>query len=175
MTQKGKDFERETAHLAGTCSLCGGKGRKNGGKCKHCDGYGKYGMRIPRSGSIGTIVGIPEMQGDAKWHFPWLSRLLMLECKHGYSTKGDKAKSIRVQRDWFVKHMQNAKNMNFIPAFAMKFKFTSENGISKFILIPFSYMTEILRDVENLYIECEQLKAEVKKLSEQKNNGKERL
>jgi len=137
--KKGKEFERETAALAG-----------------------KRGKRIPMSGSIGTVHGIDKLAGDAIWKLPWLNSNINIESKHGYGDKNKEVKSIRVQREWFEKHLGQAKALNFYPAFAMKFKFTHEDGLSKFILIPFPTMKQILEEMENLWLELEELRAEKK-------------
>jgi len=143
--KSGSDFEREAASLAG-----------------------KWGRRTPRSGAIGTTEHFSALCGDATWKFPWLKKPIIIEAKHGYGDKNKKVKSIRIQKEWFDKHLKAAKDnlgeFVFYPAFAMKLKFTTENGMSKFMLIPFSTMRRIITDMENTYIELEELRAEVKKL-----------
>lgn len=139
--QKGKEFERETAALAG-----------------------RFGKRIPRSGAIGTIEGIPRLAGDARWDFPWMNKFIAIECKHGYGTKGsDKSKSMNIKREWFDKHLKDAKRFDFYPAFAMKLKFTAENGLSKFMLIPFPVMERMIKEMSDLYLENCELRDEAKK------------
>ncbi len=154
MTQrKGKKFEGETAALAG-----------------------KYGKRVPHSGAIGTITGIGRLAGDAVWLLPWLDdNIIALECKHGYSDKGEERKSLRLKRDWFDKHLAQAQAMNFYPAFAMKFKFTAENGISKFVLIPFPVMEKILKHMDDTYLELEELKKDYKKLQGENSRLKKKV
>lgn len=161
MANKGKPFERETAGLAG-----------------------KYGERIPMSGSI---KGIPQLSGDVRWKFPWFDDEIHLECKHGYGrgradkfcpTCGreldDKAraripkgqKSMTIYREWFDKHLEQAKQYGFYPVFSMKFKFTSENGLSSFIMIPFPVAKELMRQMENLWLELQELRDEQTKQDE---------
>jgi len=163
MPLKGKDFERETAALAGLCSICGGSGRLKNGFCKNCRGKGKYGKRIPMSGSVGTMAGEPRLAGDARWDFPWLTKPIVLECKHGYAAKNKQAKSMVLQREWFDKHLDISKNLELYPAFAMKFKFTKEDGVSKFILIPFPTMEKILKEMENIYLEVQEYREQTKR------------
>ena len=134
--QKGKAFERETAALAG-----------------------ERGKRIARSGGYGTELGIPQMVGDAQWRLPWFNQMIVLECKHGYSPKGGKGKSMTLKREWFEKHLAAAKVHGFYPAFGMKFKFTTEDGISKYILIPFSTMKKLIKENEDMWLELEELRA----------------
>jgi len=136
--QKGKVFERETAALAG-----------------------EYGKRIERSGAIGTVEGISQMAGDVRWRVPWLDSEIHVECKHGYSDKGQERKSMRLEREWFTKHMTQAKALDFYPVFAFKFKFTQQNGMSKMIVIPFPVMERVLSTVNNMHKEIEELQREV--------------
>ncbi|MFA7101454.1 MAG: hypothetical protein WC196_07005 [Bacilli bacterium] len=138
--KKGKAFERETAAIAG-----------------------KYGKVIPKSGAYGTTDGIPQMAGDVRWMLPWFDSEIHLECKHGYSDKGQERKSMRIERQWFDKHLKQAKALNFHPAFAFKFKFTHENGMSKFVCFPFSTMEKLITQMENMYLELEELRNEQKK------------
>ncbi len=98
--QKGKQFERETAALAGQSS----------------DGTKIYGRRVYRSGGIGTELGIAALSGDARWTLPWLNSEVHLECKHGYSDKGQERKSMRIERTWFDKLFRDAKQFDFLPA-----------------------------------------------------------
>jgi len=144
--RKGKVFESETAALAGVSP----KGVP-------------YGKRVAKSGALGTTDGIPQLAGDARWMLPWLDSEIHLECKHGYSDKGQERKSMRIEREWFDKHMKQAKALDFYPAFAFKFKFTTQNGMSKMILIPFPVMERILSIVNNMHIELEDLKRELVK------------
>ena len=136
--KKGKVFERETAALAG-----------------------EYGKRIERSGAIGTTEGISQMAGDVRWRLPWLDSEIHLECKHGYSDKGQERKSMRLDRAWFDKHMEQAKALDFYPAFAFKFKFTQQNGMSKMVVIPFPVMERVLSTVNNMHKEIEELQREL--------------
>jgi len=161
--KKGKEFERETADLAGICNKCGGSGKIGKDFCPNCRGKGKFGKRILMSGYVGTVEGWDRMAGDAQWRFPWLSKPVVLECKHGYAAKNQQAKSMVLQREWFEKHLQMAKNFELYPAFAMKFKFTKEDGISKFILIPFPIMEKILTEMENLYLEVQEYREQTKR------------
>lgn len=140
-SKKGKVFERETAALAGD-----------------------YGRRIERSGAIGTGSGIGQLAGDVRWMFPWFDEEIHLECKHGYSDKGQERKSMRIDREWFDKHLAQSKAFGFYPAWAMKFKFTSENGMSKFVVIPFSTMKRLIEEMKNVYLQLEELR-------EEKENG----
>jgi hypothetical protein len=168
-TVLGKEFERECAALAGVCSLCTGTGKYGKDRCPVCKGRGKYGRRNYKSGGAGTVTGIPELTGDAIWFLPYLSKPIVIEAKHGYGDKNKKVKSIRIQKEWFDKHLETSKNMELYPAFAMKFKFTSANGMSKFILIPFPTMEKILKDMENLYLEVHELKNEQKKIGNRRS------
>ena len=138
--KKGKVFERETAALAG-----------------------EHGQRIPSSGAIGTTWGVSQLAGDVRWKLPWLDSEIHLECKHGYSDKGQERKSMRIEREWFDKHMAQAEALDFYPAFAFKFKFTQQNGMSKMILIPFPVMERVLSTVNNMHEEIEELKRELVK------------
>lgn len=142
---KGQEFEEETASLAG-----------------------KRGRRIPRSGGYGTVTGIAKLSGDARWDLPWLSSSINLECKHGYSGEPGTGKSMTIKREWFDKHLAQAKAGGFIPMFAMKFKFTTEDGMSKFILIPFSAMKKIIKQMDDTYLELEELREYKRQYSEQK-------
>ena len=142
--RKGKQFERETAALAD-------------------EGSGKYGKRVYKSGAIGTTDGIDKLVGDARWVFPWLDGdIISIECKHGYGDD-QKGKSFRIQREWFDKHLEQCKAANTHPMFAMKFKFTAENGLSKFMLIPFPVMQWLIKNMENMHLELEELRHEQKK------------
>jgi len=141
--QKGKAFERETAALAGISP----KGVS-------------YGKRIAKSGAFGTTEGIPQMAGDARWMLPWLDSEIHLECKHGYDDD-PKQKSFRIYREWFDKHMNQAKAFDFYPAFAFKFKLTKQDGMSKMVLIPFPVMERVLSVVNNMHQEIEELQREV--------------
>ncbi len=132
--KKGKEFEKETAAVAG-----------------------KYGERIPRSGAIGTMYGISRLSGDAIWKLPWFEKWLVGECKHGYSRKNENAKSMTIKREWFEKHMTQAKALDFYPFFSMKFKFTSENGMSKYILISHGTMTHLIKEMNDLWEKYQEL------------------
>lgn len=152
MTRKGKDFERETAALAG-----------------------KRGRRVPYSGVLGTISGQADNAADVRWDLPWFNhgRGVQVECKHGYedTKKGtscpycdrkldkpiENVKSMTIYREWFDKHMAQGKDLGFYPLFAMKFKFAKD---SKFVIIPFETMGKMLKDMEDLYLELEELKEE---------------
>lgn len=136
--KKGKDFERETAALAGD-----------------------RGQRIPSSGAIGTVWGVPQLAGDVRWKLLWLDSEIHIECKHGYSDKGQERKSMRIEREWFDKHMAQAKALDFYPVFAFKFKFTQQNGMSKMVVIPFPVMERVLSAANNLYEELEETKREL--------------
>ena len=143
---KGKAFEKETAEVAG-----------------------KYGTRVPSSGAFGTTMGVKELAGDAKWKFPWSmggGKEIHVECKHGYDRSKKEQKSMTIYREWFEKHLNQAKALDFVPMFAMKFKFTQQNGLSKFILIPFPIMEKLIKDMENMYLEIEELKNEQAKRKE---------
>jgi len=140
MTKRGYQFERETAALGG-----------------------EHGKRMPRSGGYGT-EGFVGMVGDVQFKFPWLNkRVISIECKHGYSDKGQERKSMRIDRVWFEKHLKQTKMADLLPAWAMKFKGTKENGMSKFIMIPFSTMKEIIKEMENVYSELQEFRNEQKK------------
>jgi len=142
--QKGKVFEKETAALAGVSPQ-----------------GNPYGKRIQKSGAIGTTEGISALAGDARWILPWLDSEVHVECKHGYSDKGQEKKSMRIEREWFDKHMTQAKALEFYPAFAFKFKFTQQNGMSKMVVIPFPVMERILHAANNVYEELEEKKREL--------------
>lgn len=145
VVKKGKVFERETAALAGVSS----KGIP-------------HGQRIPSSGAIGTTYGVPQLAGDARWFVKdWLGSDIHIECKHGYSDKGQERKSMRIEREWFDKHMTQAKAFDFYPAFAFKFKFTQQNGMSKMILFPFPVMERILSSVFSMNERIIELEREV--------------
>lgn len=137
-TKKGKVFESETAALAG-----------------------KHGKRVPKSGAYGTVEGIPQLAGDARWKLPWLDSEIHVECKHGYSDKGQERKSMRLEREWFDKHMAQAKALDFYPVFAFKFKFTQQNGMSKMVVIPFPVMGKVLSTVNNMHERIEELEREL--------------
>ena len=144
--KKGKEFEKETAALAG-----------------------KYGKRIPSSGAFGTTMGEKALAGDAKWVFPFNmggGNEVHVECKHGYDRSKKEQKSMTIYREWFEKHLNQSKAMDFVPMFAMKFKFTQQNGLSKFVLIPFPVMEKLIQDMENMYLEIEELKNEQAKRKE---------
>ena len=142
--RKGKAFERETAAVAG-----------------------KYGKRIPMSGALGTSFGSKDLAGDVEWKFPWDmggGKEIHVECKHGYDrTKREDQKSMTIYREWFEKHLTQAKALDFVPMFAMKFKFTQQDGLSKFILVPFPIMEKLIKDMENMYLEIEELRSEQKR------------
>ncbi len=138
-SRRGYQFELETAAIAG-----------------------KRGRRVPKSGSYGTTNGISKLAGDAIFELPWHSRTINVECKHGYSREGQKAKSMTLKKEWFDKHFAQSKEMDFYPMFAMKLKFTSENGLSKFFLVPFPVMKRLLEEQENMYQELLELKNESK-------------
>jgi len=139
--KKGKQFERETAAIAG-----------------------KYGMVIPMSGAIGTVTGISDLAGDVRWKFPWFNSNINVECKHGYDRSKTDQKTMTVYRNWFDKHLKQAKLLNFYPVFAFKFKFTQQNGMSKFVLIPFPIMEKLIHQTENVYLEMLELREENEKL-----------
>jgi hypothetical protein len=111
------------------------------------------------SGAIGTITGVSALCGDASWDLPWLSKSIRLETKHGYGDPKKEVKSIRIQKEWFDKLIEQSEHGNFHPMFAMKFKFTrSDDIMSKFIMIPFPVMSKVLKDMENLWLELEELR-----------------
>ena len=70
-----------------------------------------------------------------------------------------------IYREWFDKHMQQGSNLGFYPVFAMKFKFAKD---SKFIVIPFDTMAKMLKDMEDLWLEVEELREESKKIRRDK-------
>jgi len=164
MTKKGKDFERETAALPGK--------RVVG---KHTVDIGR---RVPYSGIYGTISGQADNAGDVHWNLPWFNhgKGVQVECKHGYddAKKGtmcptcgkkldkpiENQKSMTIYREWFDKHMAQGEDLDFYPLFAMKFKFAKE---SKFMVIPFSAMAKMLKDMEDCWLELEELRNEQKK------------
>lgn len=136
-TKKGREFEKETSRL------------------------GLYGRRIARSGAYGTTDGYPQMVGDVQYRFPWMDgEVIAIECKHGYSEKGQERKSMRIERAWFDKHEKQTRALDLLPAWAMKFKFTTENGMSKFFIIPFSTARVIMKHMEDVYLELEELRQE---------------
>lgn len=137
--RKGYPFEKETEALAG-----------------------EYGKRCYKSGSIGSTEGISVLVGDVQWKFPWFRDVISVECKHGYDDKPDQ-KTFRIYREWFDKHLKQAKAAGLLPMWAMKFKGTSENGMSKFVLIPFSTMQEMIKQMDDVYQELQELKDEQKK------------
>lgn len=116
------------------------------------------------SGALGTSYGSKDLAGDVEWKFPWDmggGKSIHIECKHGYDkAKKEDRKSMTIYREWFEKHLTQAKALDFVPMFAFKFKFTHENGLSKFILIPFPIMEKVIHDMENMYLELEELRKE---------------
>jgi len=146
-TRKGYKFEKETEALAG-----------------------KHGKRCYKSGGVGSVTGIPALTGDVIWKFPWMNKeVITIECKHGYGddSKADQ-KSFRIYREWFDKHMKQAKAADLLPVWAMKFKGVQSNGMSQFVVIPFSTMKEIIRQMDITYSELEELRNEQKKCSKRK-------
>jgi len=143
---RGKDFERETANLVNTKE------------------EPHRGIRVIMSGAVGTITGNAYYAGDAVWKLPWLNREIRIECKHGYDRSKTDAKSMTIFKDWFDKHIEQAKAFNFLPVWAFKFKFTQQNGMSKMVVVPFPVMKEIITQVDNIYLELEELRAENEKL-----------
>lgn len=139
--QKGKQFERECAAIAG-----------------------ERGKRISRSGAIGTMEGIPQMAGDFRWNLPWLSKPIVGEAKHGYGG----SKSISVKREWFTKIVEQSKSLGFFPVLALKFKFSVSNGTSSCVCIPKDTMEVILKEMEDMYLELCELKNEQAKRISQK-------
>ncbi len=152
--RRGKAFERETAALAG-----------------------KRGKRVPLSGALGTTAGISSLAGDVTWNLPWFNhgRGLQIECKHGYEgAKGtncalcgkkldkpiENTASMTIYRKWFDKHMEQGEDLGFYPIFAMKFKLARD---SKFILIPFTTMEKMLKEMEDVWLELEEFRDNEKK------------
>jgi len=148
--RKGDEFERETTVLAG----------------KNTSGI-PYGKKTPKSGAYGTVMGVQVMAGDTQWRFPWLNDIISIECKHGYQAdyKADQ-KSMTIKKEWFDKHLEQCKSMDLLPAWSMKFKFTTENGMSKFLVIPFKTARSIIDQMDNLYIEMEELREELRMLKD---------
>jgi hypothetical protein len=160
MGRKGKEFERETEALAG-----------------------KRGRRVAYSGMFGTTKGQADNAGDVRWDMPWFNhgKGVQVECKHGYddTKKGvmcptcgrkldkpiENQKSMTIYREWFDKHMGQGADLGFYPIFAMKFKFAKD---SKFIVIPFGTMSKMLKDMEDMWLELEELRDEQKKRRTQK-------
>ncbi len=154
--RRGKAFERETAALAG-----------------------KRGKRVPLSGALGTTAGISSLAGDVVWDLPWFNhgKGVQIECKHGYDSgaKGtncalcgrklekpiENAASMTIYRKWFEKHMEQGDELGFYPIFAMKFKLARD---SKFVIIPFSTMAKMLKEMEDVWLELEELRDNEKKL-----------
>jgi len=146
--RKGYAFEKETEALGG-----------------------EYGKRLYKSGAVGTITGHAVLVGDVQWNFPWMRDIISIECKHGYGTSSkENQKYMTIHREWFDKHIAQTKAADLLPAWAMKFKFTAENGMSKFVVIPFSTMKEIIRQMENVYLELQELKNEQAKSKKGKSN-----
>ena len=146
-TRKGYHFEKETEALAG-----------------------KYGRRVPMSGAVGA--GIPQLSGDVIWNFPWMgNEVITVECKHGYGDESKaEQKSFRIHREWFDRHNKVAKSADLLPVWAMKFKGVQENGMSKFVLIPFPVMERILKHMENIHLELEEVKSEQAKRNKTKHS-----
>lgn len=134
---KGREFEKECAAIAGN-----------------------RGKRIPRSGAIGTMIGIQALAGDFRWDLPWLKKKVIGEAKHGYGG----SKSITVQRDWFAKIVKQSRSLDFYPVLALKFKFAVSNGTTSCVCIPSDTMEKIIQDMENLWLEKKEVEQELQKL-----------
>lgn len=140
--QKGKQFEKDCAALAG-----------------------KRGKRVPRSGAIGTVEGIPRLAGDFRWDLPWLKKMVIGEAKHGYGG----SKSISVKKEWFSKIYDQGKNLGFYPVLALKFKFSVHNGMTSCVCIPTDIMETMINDMENIWLELCELRNEQEKQRKRKS------
>jgi len=114
-------------------------------------GLGKYGKRVPLSGSIKDVA---QLAGDFYLTFPWLDRAIIGEAKHGY-TRAEK--SMTLQRDWFEKVAGLAQVHRTYHCVAFKFKNTN----MKYVAFSFEDFQRIMKEMENMYTELEELRDEI--------------
>ena len=120
---------------------------------------GERGRRVLKSGAIGSITGFPAFIGDYQFDFPWLSKKITGEAKHGYGG----AKQIAVKKEWYDKIQLQAKSVNMYDCVSFKFK-NACDGVTRVISFDFETFKKILDDIDNIYEENTWLKEENEKL-----------
>ena len=109
------------------------------------------GRRQPNSGAFGTLHNDASLTGDVLVEYPWLSRLLHIECKYGYGG----SKSLSLKRDWIAKVREEAKRARRYAALALKFRGVTGGDRESARLICFDLETwkAIAKEIEYLYLD----------------------
>ena len=103
----------------------------------------------PSSGAFGTQHNDASLTGDLIRYYPWWFKKIHIECKYGYGT----SKSMRIQRDWFVKVREEAELCNRYPAVAIKFRDVTGGDIESAKVICFNIDTwiQMMEEISLLY------------------------
>jgi Holliday junction resolvase len=110
--------------------------------------------RIPGSGSLGTALDEPMLQGDVRAKFPGLSKEFRFENKVGYGG----SKQLTIKREWFDKIREEAERTFSIPAVACKFSGARKEGGTKyFISLDLDAFVEIINYINDLMEELDSL------------------
>jgi len=113
---------------------------------------GANAKRVAGSGSIGTALKEPLLQGDIKATFKGFQNNFRIEAKVGYG--GDK--QLTVKRDWLNKIKEEAGNSYSIPALACKFSGAKKmDGVQYMIILDFDTFAYIMNTVHDLNVALE--------------------
>jgi len=108
---------------------------------------GANAKRIAGSGSIGTALREPLLQGDIKATFKGFSNNFRIEAKVGYGGN----KQLTVKKEWLDKIKEEAGNSYSIPALACKFSGAKKvDGVQYMIVLDFDTFKYIMNTVYDL-------------------------
>lgn len=114
--------------------------------------------RIPGSGSIGTYLNLPILQGDVVLKVDDFPKEFKFEAKVGYGGSTQMA----VKKEWFDKVAEEAERTFSIPAVASKFS-GARDGTKQFVALDMDIFCDIINYVT-------ELKREIEKLEKEKEN-----
>ena len=125
--RKGSDFERAMVKKLNN--------KLNGGEFK----------RIPGSGSIGTNLSIPSLQGDLLGTIKGIVRKVKVECKVGYGNE----KQLTLKKEWLDKISEEASRDYSIPILIGRFT-GSRNGVEEFVVMDLNVFIELMNLITEL-------------------------
>lgn len=99
--------------------------------------------RIRASGAWGTLADIPQLKGDIKGKYPFMSKPLLGECKVGYG-----GKVMTIKKEWFDKVAQEAAETYSLPVVLLKFE-QSRSGVKYIICMDFEVWNQIMEELED--------------------------
>ena len=130
---KGSRWEREAAELLST------------------EFPGSW-RRVPMSGAMGTILEIPDLNGDLRGNYSFFPQKFIGEAKVGYG-----GTEMTVRKEWFDKVKEEASKSYALPVVLLKFE-KARSGVRHVIAMDFHTWGIVMAYVEELRKEVEELR-----------------